>query len=350
MTPARTLSDAELTELADWLDGALPPHSGPLTIAPYPQQAGNSHLVFRVRTSSHVWAMRVAPLRDSSGGYDLSREFSVLQGLSGSPVPHPSPVLCAASPGCPIDRDLLVCDWVHGHTLVGPLPAAITNPGSGEKLAWSLVETLADIHDTAVTAPVLDRPRASAAEFLDRQFEKGRAMLDHHSVRDVDHLTRLLATLSDHRPARWHCGLMHGDYSAMNVMIHDERTPTVSCVLDWETATVGATMVDLGYLSARWATADMDPLLAAFALGAGDPDSLRALPPRDFIDDAYQAITGRSCRDLPFFQGLGMARLALAVEVRVARAHRQGQHDRAQGFARLVDTVVAHGLRLTDAG
>src|SRR3954453_14277043 len=53
--------------------------------------------------------------------------------------------------------------------------------------------------------------------------------------------------LDEHRPRTWRQGLVHGDYHIGNVMA-DPGTGRLTAIVDWELASIGDPLLDLGQL------------------------------------------------------------------------------------------------------
>ncbi|MFC9789214.1 phosphotransferase family protein [Rhodococcus sp. NPDC127528] len=343
----RVLDDTEAAELTRWLAGRLP-GAGEVGIVPLAQAAGHSHEIHLVTRGDRRWVLRVAPDHPEAavgGAFDLSREARILAALSGTGIAHPAVVL-ARDDTTPLRRDLLVTEFVDGITLDRALPPQFANARDGRAITESIVDTLARINtlDWAATGlAALTRPDG----YLGRQFDKARVMLEQFRTRDTPALDTLLGRLEARQPREYRLGLIHGDYSAMNLMV-DRAEPAVCAVLDWETATVGDAMVDIGYLTARWVRPDENPMVAAFALGGTDPRAHDLVPGRRHLVDRFAERTGWSVDLLPFYQGLAMARLAVVLEGRVATSKRRRRDDAATMFTALADGCADHGLRLAD--
>lgn len=161
------------------------------------------------------------------GGHSIVREARVLQALEGGPIPVPR--VLEVDPGGAFTL-LEFVDGVAG-TDVGPA-------------ADALVGTLAAIHALDVAAlglADLDEPQGDLADHL-RAFAASAG--DPAAARDE--LERLVATAPDPRPPV----LMHGDFRLGNVLVDPDDPSRIAAVLDWELATIGDPLRDVGYLVA----------------------------------------------------------------------------------------------------
>lgn len=323
------------------------PGDGELELAPLQQSAGNSHSIYSVDRGELRWILRVAPSADRTGAdraFDLTREASIIDSLRGSQVPHARVVL-AAGDDRPTGRDFVVLESIDGQTLHGALPANCRSASDGAALAADIVDVLARIAEIDPgTVPV----RFPSDSFWSAQDRKGRAMRSRFRTRPTPLIDELADRVTENRPSSERLGLVHGDYCPLNIMGTVAGPPRVAAVLDWETATVGDPLVDLAYLTARWVTPDVDPMMAAFTLGGGDPSAHALLPHWTVLADRYADTTGRDLADLPRYQGLAMLRLATALEGRVAAAARRGKEGMRTGFATMADTAARRGLTLME--
>lgn len=343
----RHLDVEQLQAVSAWLAPRLP-GDGDVIVEPLNQTTGNSHQIFTVRRGTARWVLRVAPPRPetgSAGGFDLHHEWRVLRAIAGSAIPHAGAVLIDDD-SSPIDNDLLVIDYIEGDVLHGPLPARIDSEQEARAVVDSVVDALVAISSFDYEATELT---ASGDErtYLPRQVAKGRRMLEEARTRDTADIDRLMDRLEANLPAASSLSLIHGDYSTMNIMVAPDA-PRVAAVLDWETATIGDALIDIGYLTARWTPPEENPILAAFTVGGPNPADHRLLPDRGYLADRFAQASGRSLAELPFYQGFAMARLVAALEPRVARAHAKGDDQTAAMFAGMVDSCAQHGLRLLD--
>ncbi|MFZ9630205.1 MAG: phosphotransferase family protein, partial [Ilumatobacteraceae bacterium] len=171
--------------------------------------------------------------------------------------------------------------------------------------------------------------------WADRQVGRWRRQLESYSSLDgyggpdipgVDDVGRWL---DERRPTDLRPGLVHGDLHLGNVLVRRE-VPTVAALVDWELATVGDPLLDLGHLLATWPTGE------GVSIGAALP----GLPGRDEVIDRYASATGRSMRDVAWFRVLACYRLGLILEGTHARAC-AGLAPRATG-----DLLHAHTVSL----
>jgi aminoglycoside phosphotransferase (APT) family kinase protein len=110
--------------------------------------------------------------------------------------------------------------------------------------------------------------------------------------------------------------LIHNDFRLDNVVL--DPTLQVVGVLDWEMATLGDPLMDLGGALAYWVQADDDPVLREFAR---QPTDLVGMPTRAQVVAYYCAQTGRAVDDWRFYEVFGLFRLAVIMQQIYYRFH-----------------------------
>jgi len=138
-------------------------------------------------------------------------------------------------------------------------------------------------------------------------------------------LERLIDWLPRHLPEHEQpAAIVHGDYRADNVIFHPTE-PRVIAILDWETATIGDPLIDVGLSTALWPDASDGDLPFGQSLGQAALGEAR-LGSRTDLASHYARVTGRSIEHLPYYQALGLFKLAAILEGSWAR-HVHGAAD-----------------------
>jgi aminoglycoside phosphotransferase (APT) family kinase protein len=218
---------------------------------------GKSNLTYRVTDGIHRWILRRPPLGELlPGTHDVSREFTAIDGLGGSPVPVPKAVLLCRDPDV-IGVPFYLMDELDGRVLRTPDDARQLPPRTLEAIGDDLVDVLADLHDV-VPADVglggLGRPTG----YLERQLDRWTRQLTAVSSRELPHVQELVDLLAGNMPVSRITSIVHGDYRLDNVMLASE-SPKVIGVLDWEMATLGDPLADLAMLAIFWDQPDEPP-------------------------------------------------------------------------------------------
>lgn len=314
---SRRLCDPD--RLAAWLDREGLAPGAPLDVARI--TTGHSNETFLVRRGPHVWILRRPPrVPLAPTAHDMAREARLLRALAATTVPAPR--LVAAC----LDADVIGAPFHLTERLDGVVVREAIPDGlraGGAAVGRAFMEALAALH--AADWRALDLADFGKPDgFLDRQVARWSAQLDTYRTRPLPDMDAVAAWLKAHRPPGEPPTIIHGDYHLDNVIFATSRPPRVAAILDWETATLGDPLVDVGLCTALWPDSSDEDLpfgqsMSRAELGAG-------IGTRADLAAAYAAATGRRLAHLPYYQALGLFRLACILEGSWAR-HQRGAAD-----------------------
>jgi aminoglycoside phosphotransferase (APT) family kinase protein len=335
--------------LRDWLAGRLGTR-GPFRVQAISGGNSNETALLTAPLASGGdgrWILRCPPAAAiSATANNLGREHQVLSALAGRGVPAPRPVAYAPA-GAVTPRSWLVMEFSEGHPLTDTWPdgwpADVTVGDAGR----AAVEALAALHRVDYLAAGLDgfgRP----AGYLERQVARWRGQYEQHRVRDLPLFGSLGAWLEANRPPEAAPAILHGDMHLDNCLILPGPPATVSAIIDWELATIGDPLVDLGLLLAFWGADRAEPVAMAKVQAL---TRAPGAPSRRALADHYTALTGRSTANLAFYMVLAFYKLAAIVEGAYAR-YRSGDVDSpyARALARDVPALLRDAARMAGAG
>ncbi|GAA2233146.1 phosphotransferase family protein [Promicromonospora sukumoe] len=313
----------DVAGLAAWLEREHPELTAP---GPDPASApgltatlipgGRSNLTYRVDGAARPLVLRRPPLGHVlTTAHDMRREHRVITALAGTvPVPGTVAVVDDTEAGEVTGTVFFVMEHVDGAVLSRPEHNAAWTPAGLRALSVELAEVLANLHATdpaAVGLADFGRP----AGYLARQLKTWRRQYDASRSRPQPLLDTLQERLGDAVPddgAR--TGIVHGDYRLDNVLVAGlPEAPHVAAVLDWEMATLGDPLVDLGMLGMYWDIHDLTReagvvgVAGAIVPGAGYPDFAE-------VADAYAARAGIAVPDLAWYRAFACYKLAVILE------------------------------------
>jgi aminoglycoside phosphotransferase (APT) family kinase protein len=299
---------------------------------------GNSNETYRIDTSAGSRILRRPPqaVIDVSAN-SMVREHRVLMALAKTDVPAPTPFALCEDPAV-LGAPFILMEMVEGIAPTGRLPPAYAEdvPGAG----FAIVEALAGLH----LAPWREAGLADFGRpegFLDRQVSRWRSQYEGYKTRDLAQFDRLADWLDANRPPDSEPAILHGDFHADNCLLALGE-PRVAAILDWEMATIGDPLLDLGLLLAFWGNERGDtpamPRVQGFSRVASAPS-------RMVLAERYAELTGRSVERLDYYLVLAFWKLAAIVEgayshFLAGRAH--DDYSRALGadVPRLLDEAV----------
>jgi aminoglycoside phosphotransferase (APT) family kinase protein len=200
-------------------------------------------------------------------------------------------------------------------------------------LSHAFVDTLVAIHEATPADPViacLGKPMG----YVGRQVEGWTERWQRARTDDVPAMEALASWLDAHQPEESGACLVHNDYKYDNLVLDPADPTRIVAVLDWEMATVGDPLLDVGTALGYWVEAGDDPAFRALGLG------MTALPgnlTRAELWAAYLSRAGRSMRPMAFYHAFGLFKIAVIAQQIYAR-YRKGQSNDPR-FARLGEAV-----------
>lgn len=300
----------EVDRVSAWLASHAPDAvSGPVTATLI--SGGRSNLTYLLEDGTQRFVLRRPPLGHVlATAHDMGREHRMISALQGTAVPVPRAVaLCedVEVTGAPF----YVMSHVDG-AILRRLPDLEGIDAAGRAaLATNLVNTLADLHAVDVVAVGLaDHGRPEG--FMARQVRRWSTQLEASRNRDLPGIEDLRERLAGSVPEPNAATVVHGDYRLDNLVAGPLGAPdafAVRAVLDWEMATIGDPLSDVGLLLSYWdglGTLD-NPIAEAIGTRAGFPDGPTLL-------ETYAARSGRDVGTLGWYVAFGFFKLAVILE------------------------------------
>ena len=330
----------------DRLGGYLAEHRPELAASPLRAEliaGGRSILTYLVRVGGRELVLRRPPLGHVlATAHDMAREFRVISALAPTAVPVPRTLLLYP------DADLLGAPFYLMERVPGEVfrSRARTDQLTAEQrrdLAMAMMDTLATLHavePASVGLADFGRPEG----YLARQVRRWAGQLDRSRSRPLPGIDELRDRLAATAPEGANAGrVVHGDYRLDNLLATVDPV-TVTAVLDWEMATLGDPLADLGLLLTYWDVlgdsdaGDSNPVADGLGPRAGFPTGAELI-------DRYAAGSDTDVGPLHWHVALGCFKLAVICEG-IHYRHTLGQ-TLGEGFdtiGEMVAPLVAHGL------
>lgn len=305
-SPVRDEDAIDVPSLHTWMQG----HTDVPDSLPQIRQfrGGASNLTYLMEYPAQRFVLRRPPHgHKAASAHDMSREVTVQQALR----PHfplvPTIVGLSTDPSI-MGGDFYVMAYVEGSILRGDMPPDVAmSPDQTSALATTVVEALVDLH--AVPAEALNDLNRGPG-YVERQITGWSKRYRDARTDDVPDGEDVMAWLTKHQPRDVDLVPIHGDWRFDN-MVLDLETQRIVGVLDWEMATVGDPLMDLGASLAYWVQADDDP---AFLLLRRQPTHLPGMPSRESLVESYANHSGRAIDDWRFYEVFGLFRLAVIIQ------------------------------------
>jgi aminoglycoside phosphotransferase (APT) family kinase protein len=334
--PAQVRPGEELdaAALAAYLRQHLPGFSGEVEVRQFPR--GFSNLTYLVRAGGRELVLRRPPFgADVRGGHDMEREHRVLAALRPVYPRAPRPVVYCADPAV-LGAPFYLMERVSGVILRDRPPAGVElDEATMRGVCLALVDTLAELHAVDWRAAGLEglgKPEG----YVERQVTGWSQRWERARTDDVPEMDAAAAWLAANLPAESGAALIHGDFKYDNLVLDPADLGRVKAVLDWEMATVGDPLMDLGTTLGYWSQGDDPPELKVFGM-THLPGNLT----RQGVVDAYAARTGRDVSGVVFHYVYGLFKVGVIAQQIYAR-FRAGK-TRDPRFAGLLHVVRATG-------
>jgi aminoglycoside phosphotransferase (APT) family kinase protein len=245
----------------------------------------------------------------------MLREASFLTGLANTAVPVPR-VLAVAQADEVLDVPFYVMSFSDGPVVTTITPDPLDVPTTRREIGESLVDTLADLHAVDCTSADfvgLGRPEGFNERHLRRM---SRLVADTDGRPPVD-FAAIETWLGTHIPPEAGASVIHNDFRIGNVVVSPDAPGRVHAVLDWELATLGDPLFDLGYFLVT-VPQEGEPLTPTGRLGTAMLED--GYPSRHELAAQYGDRTGRSLTNLPWYSALALWKLAVLYEYSRRRA------------------------------
>ena len=269
-------------------------------------RSGASNLTYLLKYPGRELVLRRPPVgMKAASAHDMKREFLIQSRLQPVYPLVPSMVALCDDQSV-IGSDFYVMDRVVGDIFRRDIPESVT-AADVSVMADSLINGLVQLH--AVDASILSELNKGHG-YVQRQVEGWSKRYRNALTDDVPNGEKVMAWLEANRPDDVASCVIHGDWRIDNV-VFDLKQARIVGVLDWELATVGDPLMDLGSALAYWVDRDDEP---AFASLRRQPSHLPGMPTRDEFVAKYLAASGVRCDDFTFYEVFGLFRLAVIIQ------------------------------------
>jgi aminoglycoside phosphotransferase (APT) family kinase protein len=338
--PVRAGEELDADKLAEYFQKNVPEIAGPIEISQFP--SGFSNLTYLLAAGGKEYVLRRPPFGNKvKSAHDMGREFRVLSRLNGvySPAPR-AMVMCE-------DLDVMgvpfyVMERRRGVILRQSLPKGLELDATTlRRLCESFVDNLVTMHS-------VDYEKAGLGDlgkpvgYVERQV---KGWTDRYVKAKTDEIPAMMEVadwLEKNRPAEAGAALIHNDYKFDNIVLDVDDITKIIGVLDWEMATIGDPLMDLGTTVGYWIQADDPPALQAFVVG---PTRLEGAFSRCELIERYQERSGRKIEQPLFYFVFGIFKLAVIVQQIYYRFHQGHTTDERFAHLNFVVQMLAEGAR-----
>jgi aminoglycoside phosphotransferase (APT) family kinase protein len=330
LTPVREEDRFDVERMHQWLRPFINVDAVPEVLQ---FRSGASNLTYLLQYPDRELVLRKPPVgTKAASAHDMKREFLIQSRLQPVYPLVPSMVALCDDQSV-MGSDFYVMERVVGDIFRRDVPEGV-KPSDVSVMADSLISGLVQLH--AVDANILAELNKGPG-YVQRQVEGWSKRYRNALTDDVPNGEKVMAWLDANRPDDVASCVIHGDWRIDNVVFDLEQARIVG-VLDWELATVGDPLMDLGSSLAYWVDRDDEP---AFAALRRQPSHLPGMPTREEFVQRYLQLSGRRCDDFTFYEVFGLFRLAVIIQQIWAR-YRAGQttNPAFAGFGEACNTLI----------
>jgi aminoglycoside phosphotransferase (APT) family kinase protein len=336
--PIRAGEELDLSRLEPYLRERLDAEGVPIEVLQFP--SGHSNLTYLVKVGDREYVLRRPPFGSKvKGAHDMGREVRVLSALSKVFPLAPEPVLYCE------DEQILGAEFylmarVRGLILRNQPPQGFyLSEEETRRACESLVDHLAMLHTIDYEAAGLAEMRKPGA-YLERQVLGWAKRYEGSKTEEIPSIDKTIAWLTGNIPPDAGAVVIHNDFKFDNVVLDPQDPKRLIAVLDWEMATIGDPMTDLGVSLSYWSEpedpADLKVVQCFLTTWPG------ALTRNEFAE-RYAEKTGCDLSNLVYYYVFGLFKLAVIVQQIYYRYHHGFTQD--PRFAKMIDMVKDLGAR-----
>lgn len=313
-TDGRALPGLDLDTLERWLEQNAPEILSGQPLVASIIAGGRSNITYSIDGAVEPLVLRRPPLGHvQKTAHDMAREFRVISALAESAVPVPRTLLFIDDPASGVEMPCYLMQRVEGRALKSRSDNADFTADQLVRLSHELATVLANLH-TIDPAEVGLADFGKAEGFLVRQLDRWGRQYEGSRNRDLPELDALQRELGEKVPETHHTSIVHGDFRLDNalVAVDDSGAPRIQAVLDWEMATLGDSLTDLGLFGLYWDINSFEGMpqdIVATSVAPGE-----GYPAFDELVTVYSDAAGIEVPDMSWYLAFAAFKLAVILE------------------------------------
>jgi aminoglycoside phosphotransferase (APT) family kinase protein len=271
---------------------------------------GYSNLTYLLEIENNQYVLRKPPIGAIKRGHDMSREFKVQSGVKKefSKVPK---MFGYSNDETILGSEFYIMEKVNGIILNYKEAQKRNNtPENYKTIANSWLDTFVELHNVdykAVGLADLGKPEG----YVERQVTNWgkqylKAKTDEYPEAEI-----VMKWMQEQQPKNYNHCLIHNDYKYDNVVFKDNSWQEITAVLDWEMATLGDPLMDLGTSLGYWTVATDHDFVKQ---GIPSPTVFEGNPIRSEIAEMYAKKSGRNVDNLVFYYAFGLFKIAVIAQ------------------------------------
>lgn len=311
-----TLEDLKI-KIAPFLEEELSLNTKEISISQF--KGGYSNLTFLIKTEEKELVLRRPPLgKKISKAHDMIREFRVLEALQKAGYKKiPKPILSCEDESV-IGSPFFIMEKVDGLILRNQIPSGMNLSSSFfQSLSKNSIDALLELHRLELNdSGLLNLGKPDG--YVERQVSGWSERYLKAKTDEIPAMELAIEWLKSNLPTSTAVSFLHNDFKYDNIVLKDESNPEIKAILDWEMATVGDPLMDLGTSLAYWAEKDDVEILKMFNLTHLDGNMTRAE-----VIDYYGEKSGLDMSNMLFYYVFGVFKVGVIAQ-QIYQRHKQG--------------------------
>jgi aminoglycoside phosphotransferase (APT) family kinase protein len=274
---------------------------------------GHSNVTYGIRRGDERYVLRRPPRPPlPPSAHDVLREARLLGAIESADVRTPR-ILAVADDESILGVPFYVMAYEEGTVITSEVPDAFDHPDGRRRLSEELVDALVEMHAVDWSACGLD-DFGKPTGYLDRQLRRFGGLWDHNKTRELPLVQEVGEWLAANKPESPKATIVHGDYRLGNVMFANGAPAELIAIFDWEMATIGDPLADVGYMTATWSEPPEGEDRKRTMFDFMTVTHAEGFMKRDELVARYEERSGRSMSDLRWYQALAIWKAAVFME------------------------------------
>lgn len=325
------------SQLEDYLRQHLAKTEGEFSYAQF--HGGHANLTYLIRFGEDEYVLRRPPFgKIAPGAHDMKREFRVLSRL-WQYFPQAPRAFHLCTDAAVIGSDFVVMQRCNGLVVRNSLPTVFEQqPNANERLSKALMKVCAELHLVdVVQADLLDLGKPE--NFAQRQLDGWTKRWQLSKTVEIPAMNQLADALAKDVPVPQRVSIVHGDLKFDNCQFQPDDPDNVTAVFDWDMATLGDPLIDLGGLLSFWP----DPELPANKLPVKLLEG--SWPTKEWLKNRYAEFTDINLDRMPWYEAFAYLKTAVIAQQLYARyAAGDTKDERMEKFGELVALFAKLGF------
>jgi aminoglycoside phosphotransferase (APT) family kinase protein len=278
---------------------------------------GHSNVTYLIERGGREVVLRRPPRPPlPPSAHDVLREARLLRALKDTPARVPDVLAVGEDPAI-IGMPFYVMERIAGDVIVTSVPDALDTPSERRLIGEQLIDALVEIHGVDWRAAGLEG-FGKPTGYLERQLRRFLGLWEINKTREIPAVESVGAWLAENLPSSGPATIVHGDFRLGNTIFASGAPARLAAVLDWEMATIGDPLADLGYLGMMWTEAG-DPQ-EGLREHLGNVTRAEGFPTRAELVARYEERSGRSMSNIRWYTALALWKSVVFMEGNYKRA------------------------------